>query len=632
MPAFDGTLYVTWTASPPIVVVDGTYLCSTGKPTSESTNIYTITTVGNDVTVSDGGACTGAVVIPEGVTSIGHFAFESLTAITIPASVVSIGDYAFMHSSVTSLTFLGSSQLTSIGEYAFYAATSLIAITIPASVTSIGHGAFWAATSLNSITFGANSRLTSIGQAAFMDVASLIAITIPASVTSIGAEAFLSSHLSSVYFLGDAPTVGPSAFYYVGNAPRAYIKIGNTTFTPALNGTWNGLTVTFFEYVVNYDSNGGSPVGTDGFINGGTVSAPTVPTRDGYGFAGWSRTDGGVAVVFPYVPGGASDVTLFAKWLVDGAYECTTGLSTTPQLPPPSAINTYPITDGVVVTNGSANGSNNCAGAVVIPEGVTSIGDNAFGYANFPTSITISASVTTIGNYAFYGATSLEDVTFAADSRLTAINNFAFQYATSLALITIPASVTSMGFGAFMGASKLSNIYFLGNAPTVGEGAFTDIGEAPKAYVKNANVSSFTPLVDGKWNGLTVVIVDPPVVDPPVVPPSVITPDTAADLAAAKLAAGKLAAADLAARTVGKKKTFVAKTLAKRVGIKTVSSKATVTMSVSKSSKKICAVSESKLMTLKVGKCLVTFTVQEPKPKKGKLPKAKRTTKTLVVN
>ena len=638
MPAFDGTLLAAWTPSNSNVLVDGKYACGDGT--------YTITTVGSDVTVSNGSTCTGALVIPEGVTAISASAFDTaigLRTITIPASVTDVGAFAFDGTSLNSITFGVNSQLTSIGAYAFYGQTALTSLAIPASVTSIGLGAFQGAVSLNSITFGVNSQLTSIGVAAFSE-STITSITIPASVNSIGDSAFQGANsLSSIYFLGSAPnSVGLSVFGNIGASPKAHVNSASaSTFTLDGAGLWNGLTVASYDHLVTYNSNGGSPVSAVGFTTGGTLSAPNAPTRDGYGFAGWSRTDGGAAVVFPYSPGGTSDVTLFSKWLVDGSYLCSTGLSTTPQLPPPSAINTYPITNGIVVTNHSANGSNNCAGAVVIPEGVTSIGDFAFGFSNFPTSITVPASVTSIGLYAFYGATSLEDVTFATDSRLTVINNFAFNEATSLTSITIPGSVTSIGGSAFGNASKLSNIYFLGNAPTVGEGAFTDIGEAPKAYVKNANVSSFTPLVDGKWNGLTLVIVDPPVVDPPVVdppvvppvvPPSGITSDTAADLAAAKLAAGKLAAADLAARTVGKKKTFVAKTLAKRVGIKTVSSKATVTMSVSKSSKKICVVSKSKLMTLKVGKCLVTFTVQEPKPKKGKLPKATKTTKTLVVN
>ena len=62
------------------------------------------------------------VIIKEGVTKIGDFAFygcSSLTSVTIPKSVTEIGNWAFS----------GCSALTSI--------------TIPESVTEIGKGAFW---------------------------------------------------------------------------------------------------------------------------------------------------------------------------------------------------------------------------------------------------------------------------------------------------------------------------------------------------------------------------------------------------------------------------------------------------------------------------------------------------------
>ena len=68
--------------------------------------------------------------IPEGVTSIGNYAFSeatSLTSITIPYGV------------------------TSIGNYAFYNATSLTSISIPASVTSIVSNAFEGASRLTTV-------------------------------------------------------------------------------------------------------------------------------------------------------------------------------------------------------------------------------------------------------------------------------------------------------------------------------------------------------------------------------------------------------------------------------------------------------------------------------------------------
>ena len=129
------------------------------------------------------------VVIENGVTSIGNFAFyncTSLTSITIPDSVTSIGEDAFSYcTSLTSITIPNS--VTSIGNYAFSYCGGLISITIPDSVTSIGEWAFKECTSLTSITI--SSSVTSIGAYAFAGCTSLTSITIPDSVTSIKAYA-----------------------------------------------------------------------------------------------------------------------------------------------------------------------------------------------------------------------------------------------------------------------------------------------------------------------------------------------------------------------------------------------------------------------------------------------------------
>ena len=79
------------------------------------------------------------------------------------------------------------------------------------------------------------------------------------------------------------------------------------------------------------------------------------------------------------------------------------------------------------------------------------------------------------------------------------------------------------------------------------------------------------------------------------------------------------------------KEAYGAKSLAEQVGVTIISKKATVSFKVANSSKGICTVSGTKIKTLKAGNCVVTFTVQEPRSKKGKLPKSKNTIKTLVV-
>ncbi|MDE7227952.1 MAG: leucine-rich repeat domain-containing protein [Treponemataceae bacterium] len=113
------------------------------------------------------GEVPAALVIPDGVTSIGWGAFRgctSLETVNIPASVSYISNYAF--DSCTSLTSVEiPDSVTSIGECAFELCTSLTGVTIPANMTSIGRAAFWGCESLANVTIP--NSVTSIGDNAF---------------------------------------------------------------------------------------------------------------------------------------------------------------------------------------------------------------------------------------------------------------------------------------------------------------------------------------------------------------------------------------------------------------------------------------------------------------------------------
>ena len=86
---------------------------------------------------------TGELIIPEGITEIGGYAFMDLstTSVMIPASVVEIGEYAFFDANIEKMFFASESQLTTIGESAFQD-VYIESVEIPASVTSIGMYAF----------------------------------------------------------------------------------------------------------------------------------------------------------------------------------------------------------------------------------------------------------------------------------------------------------------------------------------------------------------------------------------------------------------------------------------------------------------------------------------------------------
>lgn len=103
------------------------------------------------------------------------------------------------------------SNITSIGDNAFYECNSLESISIPDDVTSIGDGAFLGCTSLKNITIPEN--VTSIGNHAFRKCSSLTEINIPNNIKSIGEYAFYRcSNLTSITIGEGVRSIGDNAF------------------------------------------------------------------------------------------------------------------------------------------------------------------------------------------------------------------------------------------------------------------------------------------------------------------------------------------------------------------------------------------------------------------------------------
>ena len=322
------------------------------------------------------------MTIPDGLTELleGAFYNTGITSFSIPDSVNSISQWAFSGSPATSITvnagndtyasidgvlfnkagtnllaypvgntatsYTISPSVSKIKEGAFYNSRHLTSINIPNTVTSIDAWTFAESPNLETVTYASDSPITdiaantflslpklrsielppnlvSIGGDALRNLPLLTTITIPASVNTIGENAFLSnSSLVSIYFLGDAPaSVTSGAFGSGAPSATAYIRPSATGYALDTIQKWNDLNVAVI-YNVTYNSNGGSAVAAAEF--GGSISAaPTAPTRAGYTFDGWSATDGGDVISFPYTPTASGDITLYAKWTANASQTTT---------------------------------------------------------------------------------------------------------------------------------------------------------------------------------------------------------------------------------------------------------------------------------------------------------------------
>ena len=368
------------------------------------------------------------VVIEDGVTSIGNWAFykcTSLTTITIPDSVTSIGDWAFYKcTSLTTITIPDS--VTSIGEAAFRGCSSLTSITIPDSVTSIGDAAFSHCSNLKSITIP--DSITSIGKYAFCNCSSLTSITIPNSVTSIGESALAGCvNLTSITIPKSVTSIGSGVFDGCNNL-TVYLESGSTLTSNDLgvneskigsywvedNLTWKldadgTLTISGTGAMKDYDyNNNPSPA------NQKKGSVKKVVIKDG--------------------------VTSIGK---DAFKNC-------------SNLKSITILDSVTSIGDFAFSDCSSLTSITIPDSVTRIGDFAFSGCSSLTSITIPDSVTSIGDDAFSYCRSLTSITIP--DRVTSIGNLAFYDCSGLTSITIPDSVTSIGKDAFSSCTKLKTI------------------------------------------------------------------------------------------------------------------------------------------------------------------------------
>ena len=403
------------------------------------------------------------VIIKEGVTGIGNYAFSDcfvLTSVTIPESVTGIGSYAFSDCVVlTSVTIPG--NVWSIHSSTFYGCTSLTNVTIPNSVSSIEDSAFKYCTSLTSVTIPDSVR--TIGYSAFYDCTSLTSVTIPNGVLSIGRSAFYGcTGLTSVTISNSVTSIEDAAFFGCTKLSGIWVAPDNSAYSSDDSG-------------VLFDKAKTKLICCPGNFSGAYKIPSSVTNIEDRAFY---LCTGLTSVA---VPGSVTSIG------TDAFRNCT-------------GLTDIAISNGVTEIKSSAFKDCISLTSITIPSSVTSIGDGVFGgcaklsgiwvnpnnsaYSNDASGVLFNKAKTALiccpqnisGAYEIpTGVTNIRIGAFAdcigltsvvIPNSVTSIDFSAFYNCTALTSITIPNSVKKIECPAFRGCAGLTGIWVDSDNPT----------------------------------------------------------------------------------------------------------------------------------------------------------------------
>ncbi len=441
----------------------------------------------------------GHLIIPEGVTYVGSYAFaycQGLNGyISLPSSLSTIGDHAFMGLENVTGDLVIPASLKNIPDFAFCRMSNISSVTFKGQPKTIGTCAFIDCDKVDKIIFP-NGLLT-ISKLAFARTGLSGTVEFPATLTAIQTDAFYDTNIQTVKFLGNAPaedtafdsskvlvvyTKDAQGFTFPSwhgyNSDMDRIKVTNITVSPSTETIKLGETITITATIEPSDADIKDVVWT---LNGESVD-----------------TDSNVYTFKPNSQG-TYRIKATAK---DGAYSATStiivnGPDSTSSNSPVCASGkcgnnlTYTKTeDGTLTISGTgdmwdyeyypgehAPWAN--ASKIIIEEGVTSIGNYAFGegavqsrvsdrfratydfdstaYESglFHATITLPSTLERIGDYAFCRSAIYGNLVIPEG--VTYIGTCAFMYCQGLnGYISLPSSLSAIGDQAFFGLENVT--------------------------------------------------------------------------------------------------------------------------------------------------------------------------------
>lgn len=352
-----------------------------------------------------------SVVVSEGVTSIGNYAF-------------------YYHDDLASVSF--PSTLETIGQYAFRYSSALTSVVIPDNVTLLGVGAFYGCTKLSSVNIPA--LLTSIDSYAFYNCP-ITSIELPAGLTEIQDDAF--GYCTSLFEIKSNAVTPPTIYWesFLGvNTASVTVYVPNASVaTYKAHEYWKEFNIKSVDEYTDVLAEG--VCGAEG--DGSNLQWTLLKTGE--------LTITGTGAMADY----------------------TKSLDTRPWNEYRNDIIAVVVNEGVISLGDYAFGSFSNLASVTLPDGLTAIGVGSFSHFALA-NITLPASVATMGEMVFEYA---DLVSVNLPESLTEIPASAFAFSYHLQSVNIPDGVEVIGSSAFSNCQSLTSVAWTG-VKTIGDNAF----------------------------------------------------------------------------------------------------------------------------------------------------------------
>lgn len=445
------------------------------------------------------------VVVPDGVTKIGDYAFagcNSLKSIQLPNTVTYIGDYAF--SSCNSLESIQlPERVTEMGEHAFMYCRSLKNLKIPEGATYIEFYG-WGGNDLESIQFP--STITRIDRLIFGDIRN----GYKKNFTFFSDVVFTSgiddwkrnvTEGENKYKFPIIVNFEYSTEYNGGFAPDEYIMLVsyNDKGVVQTSTQFNIPTITTLEPLYH------RTLYYHRVLEDGTTEYVGTCAIDEDGFLSVTQNQGGTYIVTK-----TRNATAGEDFSIENGvlfkYRGTDSRVVVPE--------------GVTEIAESAFRANTNVKEVILPEGVTKIGYLAFFQCSSLASIQLPSTLNEIGYKAFYECSSLESIKIPEGVKKLDYSVFAFcrnlssvvlpntlEYidedvffgCKSLESIDIPEGVKELDYFAFASCTNLSSVVLPNTLERIGGLAFESCTSLKEIYIPQtvADIASDTFINSG---------------------------------------------------------------------------------------------------------------------------------------